>query len=365
MFFVILFVRVTPPGIEFAMNEPTSSRQKQQPATVLLTGITGFIAGHIAVKLLQEGYRVRGTLRSRGRADELAALLRDQPGCADGELSFIEADLGDDDGWAAAAQGCDVVIHTASPFPARAPKNADDVVRPAREGTLRVLRAAKAAGVRRAVVTSSAAAVMYGTGQAPWTEADWTEPDGPRTSAYSKSKTVAERAAWDFAREQQLQLAVVNPGLVIGPLLSARHGTSVEVLRKLLTGEFPGLPKLAFPIVDVRDVAAAHVLAMTVPAAAGERFILAADTLSMRQLADALRRACPERADKIPKRQIPDWLLRVAARFDAEMRSVVGDIGNDARVSHEQATRVLGWQPRDVQESIRDTAESLLQFDLV
>lgn len=332
--------------------------------TVLLTGITGFVAGHIAVELLRHGFAVRGSMRKLAAAADTEKLLRAQPGCADGELAFVEADLTDDGGWSDAAAGCDYVVHTASPFPAKAPKHANELLKPAREGSLRVLRAASQAGVQRTVLTSSAVAVMYGTGTAPYSEDDWSDPDGPRTSAYSISKTLAERAAWEFAGQHGLELAVLNPGLVMGPLLSARNGTSVDVIRKLLTGAFPGLPNLAYPLVDVRDVASAHRLAMTVPAAAGERFVLAAGTLSMRQIAEVLRQACPQRARKIPTMGIPDWLLRLGSTFDAEMRAVVGDLGHDARVSHDKASRLLDWQPRDAVQSIRDTAASLEAFGL-
>lgn len=345
------------------MNQGDDRRPDQ--STVLVTGITGFLAGHIAVALMQRGYRVRGTLRSTSRAGEVEAALRAQPGCGAAALSMVEADLTDDAGWEDAARGCDYVIHAASPFPARAPRHRDELVGPAREGTLRVLRAAKQAGARRAVLTSSIAAIVYGHGSAPFTEDDWTDPDGPRTTAYYRSKTLAERAAWEFAREQALELAVVNPGLILGPLLSARGSASLELVRKLLAGDFPGLPNLGFSLVDVRDVAAAHVLAMTVPEAAGERFIIAGDYLTLREMADVLREAYPRRARKIPRRRLPDWLVRLASRFDPELRSVVLDLGLDSRVSHQKAARVLGWQPRDEAQSIRDTAQSLLQFDLV
>lgn len=344
------------------MNQD-NDRQPDQ-ATVLVTGITGFLAGYIAVALMQRGYRVRGTLRSTSRAGEVEAALRARPGCARAALSMVEADLTADAGWEEAARGCDYVIHTASPFPARTPRHKDELVGPAREGTLRVLRAAKLAGVRRVVLTSSVAAIVYGHGSAPFTEDDWTDPDGPRTTAYYRSKTLAERAAWEFAREQMLELAVINPGLILGPLLSARGSASLELVRRLLAGDFPGLPNLGFSLVDVRDVAEAHVLAMTMPAAAGERFIVAGRYLTMREMANVLREAYPQRARKIPGRRLPDWLVRLASRFDAELRSVVLDLGLDSRVSHEKASRILGWQPRDEAQSIRDTAQSLLHFDL-
>jgi dihydroflavonol-4-reductase len=340
-------------------------KKQAQGEQVLLTGITGFVAGHIAVQLLRRGYRVRGTVRSVARATGVADRLREQSGSGEGELSLVEADLMHDAGWDAAAEDCRYVIHTASPFPMRAPKHEDELVRPAREGTLRVLEATRRAGAERVVLTSSIAAINYGHGAAPFTEADWTEVDGPVTTPYYKSKTVAEQAAWHFAREHALELAVINPGLVLGPLLDARNGTSVDLVRKLLAGEFPGLPDFGFSLVDVRDVADAHLRAMTVPAAAGERFIAAGRFLSVREIADVLREAFPQYARKLPRRRLPDWLVRLAARFDADLRSVVGDLGYDSRVSHDKATRVLGWQPRDEAASIRDTAASLIAFGLV
>lgn len=342
-----------------------SADTEQRRDQVLVTGITGFVAGHIAAQLLRQGYRVRGTLRSMQRADAVESLLRDQPGCADGELSFAEADLMADDGWVEAVADCRYMIHTASPFPMRQPKNEDDLIRPAKEGTLRALAAARHAGVERVVLTSSVVAVNYGGGKAPFTEADWTDVDSSIATPYYKSKTVAEQAAWSFARDNGLELAVINPGLVLGPLLDARNSTSVDLVRQLLAGELPGIPNLGFPVADVRDVADAHLRAMTTAGAAGQRFIAAGPFLSVGELAKILRQTHPDRAGKLPKRKLPDWLVRQVARFNADLRSVVGDLGHDGRVSNARALEVLDWKPRDIIETVRDTADSLIRLGIV
>jgi dihydroflavonol-4-reductase len=333
--------------------------------SVLVTGINGYLGGHVVVQLLRRGYRVHGTVRSIARSRDIARCLCETAGAAPDRLRLFEADLGGDDGWQAAASGCRFVVHTASPFPLRQPRRDDELVRPAREGALRVLEAARSARAERVVMTSSVAAISYGHGRPPFTEQDWTDAAHPRTTPYQRSKTLAEQAAWRHAREHGMELAVVNPGLILGPLLHPQVGTSVEIVRALLAGELPGLPDIAFAISDVRDTADAHLRAMLRPAAAGERFIVAGRSLSVSDLADALAVACPERAGRLPQRKLPDWLVRFAALFDPKLRGVVGELGFDSRVSHDKARGLLGWQPRDVAETIRDTARSLIAFGIV
>jgi dihydroflavonol-4-reductase len=333
--------------------------------SVLVTGINGYLAGHVVVQLLRRGHRVHGTVRSIARSRDIARGLCEAAGAAPDGLRLFEADLASDDGWQAAMDGCRFVIHTASPFPLRQPRRDDELVRPAREGTLRVLAAARGAQVDRVVMTSSANAISHGDGHPPFTEQDWTDPANPRTTPYQRSKTLAEQAAWRYAREQGVELAVVNPGLILGPLLHPQVGTSVEIIRVLLAGELPGLPDIAFALSDVRDTADAHLRAMLHPAAAGERFIAAGRSFSVSALAGVLADVCPELAGRLPRRRLPDWLVRLAALFDPKLRSVVGELGFDSRVSHDKARDVLGWQPRDVTETIRDTARSLIAFGIV
>lgn len=326
---------------------------------VLLTGVGGFLGGHVAARLLLAGYDVRGTLRSLKRSKSVEADIRAFAG-GHGTLSFVEADLLSDQGWSEAMAGADYVIHTASPFPSSLPKHEDELIRPAREGTLRVLQAAKAAGVKRVVLTSSIAAINYGNGKSPFTEEDWTDIDGPLTVPYYKSKTLAEKAAWEFSRASGLELAVINPGMVLGPVLGRRAGTSTGMIRSLLKGKYPALPDFRVSVVDVRDVAEAHVLALSEPKAAGERFIAATETLSMRAIADVLRQSFPVEARKVPRIVLPNWLVRLIAPFDAGLRLIVKEVGRDARVSNEKARRVLGWKPRTAEEAVRATAESLI-----
>ncbi len=251
-------------------------------ATVAVTGIGGFVGRHVALALLREGYPVHGTVRALGRVEEIERSIRAAGGTDAARLTFGEADLLEERGWAEAFAEVSYVVHTASPFPARLPANEDDLIGPARDGTLRVLRAAHAAGAKRVVLTSSVAAVIYGAGRAPFTEDDWTDPQSSLATPYYRSKTFAERAAWDCAADSGLELVVINPGMVLGPVLGHEIGTSVAVVRNLLKGNYPALPKFAVPVVDVRDVADAHVQALSVAAAAGERFLIAGEALPLR-----------------------------------------------------------------------------------
>lgn len=332
---------------------------------VAVTGIGGFLGRRVAARLLQAGYEVRGTLRSLKKAKSIEAAIRSADGAGGGKLSFVVADLLSDEGWDAAFSGVTDVIHAASPFPSRVPKHENDLILPAREGTLRVLRAAKNAGVGRVVLTSSIAAISYGSGRAPFSEADWTDVDGVLATPYYKSKTLAERAAWDFARENGLELVVVNPGMILGPILGTETGTSVGVVQSLMKGRYPAMPDFSVPVVDVRDAAEAHVLAMTMPAAAGERFIIAGEALSIKDIARVLKRDFPAYGKKLPKFVLPNWLAGIASRFDPGLKLIIGELGRDARVSNEKAKRLLGWKPRSEDEAIRASAESLIAAGLV
>lgn len=314
-------------------------------ATVAVTGIGGFVGRHVALLLLRRGYDVRGTVRDLARAEEIERSIRAAGGTEAAKLSFAEADLLGEKGWADAFAGVSYVMHTASPFPARLPADEADLIGPALDGTLRVLKAARSAGVRRVVLTSSIAAVIYGAGRAPYTEDDWTDPQSPLATPYYRSKTFAEHAAWDYAAGKGLELVVINPGMVLGPLLGREIGTSVAVVRNLLKGGYPALPKFGVPVVDVRDVADAHLRAMTVADAAGERFLIAGETLSIADIASVLRRAFPAHAAKLPKFILPNWLAGLVAPFDAGLRLIVRELGRDSRISNEKARRVLGWQP--------------------
>ncbi|MFI5933890.1 SDR family oxidoreductase [Actinoplanes sp. NPDC051494] len=336
---------------------------------VLVTGGSGFIAAHCVLRLLEKGYRVRATVRSPQREAGVRSMI-EAGGVTPGEsLSFAVADLTSDDGWAAAAAGCDHVLHVASPFPAAIPKDEDEIIVPARDGTLRVLRAARDAGVRRTVLTSSFAAVGYGhrDGERVFTEQDWTDLDGTPLIPYVRSKVLAERAAWDFvnAEGNGMELATVNPVAVFGPALGPDYSLYIDLIRDLLDGKLPVLPRLRFNVVDVRDVADLHVRAMTDPAAAGERFLAVAGEMTLPQIAGVLRERLGEQARRVPTRTVPDWLVRVAARFSGRIAQSASSLDVVRKGTSEKAGRVLGWQPRPVADTIADTATSLSGLGLL
>jgi nucleoside-diphosphate-sugar epimerase len=336
---------------------------------VLVTGGSGFVGAHCLLRLLEAGYRVRTTVRSLEREAEVRAMLR-AGGAEPGEgLSFTATDLMSDAGWPEAVAGCDFVLHVASPFPPGAPKHEDELVLPAREGALRVLRAARAAGVRRVVLTSSFAAIGYGhpPTNRPFSEETWTDPTGD-VSSYAKSKTLAERAAWDFvAREGgALELSVVNPVGVFGPVLGPDYSTSILIVQRLMDGAVPGCPRLSFGVVDVRDVAELHLRAMTHPAAKGERFLaVAGDFMTMQAIAQVLRARMGDAARRVPTRVLPDWMVRLVSWFDAAVGQIVPELGKFKNATSEKARRVLGWAPRSNEDAIVATAESLVRLGLL
>jgi nucleoside-diphosphate-sugar epimerase len=339
-------------------------------STVLVTGGSGFIGSHAILQLLAAGHTVRTTVRSLKREPEVRAMLKRGGAEPDGRLSFFAADLMEDQGWREAAAGCHYVLHIASPFPPSVPKTQDELIVPARDGALRVLRAARDAGVTRVVLTSSFAAVGYGHAPraVPFTEADWTNPDRGDVAAYPKSKTFAERAAWDFISSEggSLELSVVNPVGVLGPVLGPDYSTSILMVQRFMDGAVPGCPRLSFGLVDVRDVADLHIRAMTNPAAKGERFLaVGSDDVPMVDIARVLKARMGAAARRVPTRQIPDWLVRLAALRDPAVRQILPELGKRKKVSNEKARRLLGWSPRSYEESVVDTAESLVELGLL
>ena len=337
-----------------------------QKPTVLLTGISGFIARHCAVELLAAGYGVRGTLRSTRRADEVrASLARHAPV---GRLEFAAADLLSDDGWVVAAGGCEHVLHVASPFPVVQPRDEQELVRPAVEGTLRVLRAARAAGARRFVQTSSLVAVMYGHPRervAPYTEADWTVVDDPTVSAYGRSKTLAERAARDdVAREGGPHYSSVNPGLVLGPALDRDIGTSAGIVQAFLRGKYPGTPGLRMPCVDVRDVARMHRLALEVDQPSGGRYLGSGGSISLLEMSLAIRAALGPAARRCPTRELPDWLVRFVALFDGAARQAVPELGKRLEIDTTATRRALGIEFIPSRDAAVALARSLVELGL-
>jgi nucleoside-diphosphate-sugar epimerase len=343
-------------------------------SAVLVTGGSGFIASHTILQLLAAGLRVRTTVRSLSREGDVRAMLKNggsPPGSEAGSrLSFVAADLMGDAGWPAAVAGCEYVLHIASPFPSSMPKDENELIVPARDGALRVLRAARDAGVKRVVMTSSFAAVGYGHGQQEtiFTENDWTDPTQPDVMPYTKSKTLAERAAWDFiAREGAgLELAVVNPVAVFGPVLGPDYATSILLVQKMMDGAVPGVPRLCFGVVDVRDVADMHLRAMTNPAAKGERFIaVAGDFMWIVEIAKVLKARLGEAAKRVPTRQLPDFLVKVARFKEPAVKQIIPELGKWKSATSEKAQRVLGWSPRSREDSVVATAESLVRLGLL
>jgi nucleoside-diphosphate-sugar epimerase len=342
---------------------------KASTETVLVTGGSGFLGSWCLVELLRRGYDARTTVRDLSREREVRAMLEPEVEAGD-RLSVHFADLNDDAGWQSAVAGCDYVLHVASPFPPQQPKDPDELIVPAREGTLRVLRTALEAGVKRVVVTSSAVAVAN-SGKPPvsgeaFTEEDWSDPANPDLSPYGRSKTIAERSAWDLVSErgETSRLAVVAPSAILGPTLGDDRSFSLQAIERLLGG-MPGIPRLGFSFVDVRDVADLHLRAMTSPEAAGERFLGAGPFLWMSDAAEILRDRLGPAAAKVPTRKVPNFAVRAMARFDPSLRTVVRDLGKRRVLSSEKAKTVLGWSPRPIEETLVDTAESLMRVGAV
>lgn len=336
---------------------------------VLVTGGSGYIASFCIAQLLGDGVQVRTTVRSLAREADVRAVIGKLVQ-ADDRLEFAAADLNADGGWLEACSGCSGVLHVASPIPSRNPKIDDELVRPARDGALRVLKAARDAGVKRVVMTSSTAAVAYGRGgrSQPFTEADWSDPaDRTDSSAYVRSKVIAERAAWDWhAREGgALELATICPGAVLGPVLGGDFSASIEIVKKLIDASLPGLPHFGWPLVDVRDIADLHVRALRAENAAGQRFIGAGPFYWMTDVARVLRERVPEAARKVPARTLPSWLVRLSSAFDPVVRGQLFELGKERPVSAEKARRELGWAPRSNDDAIADTARSLLAEGVV
>lgn len=333
--------------------------------TVLVTGGSGYIAGFLIRQLIAEGWTVRATIRSLAREAEVRRALS----VDDAKLSFFAADLMADAGWAEAAAGCSHAAHVASPLPAARIKDPQELIVPARDGALRALKAARDAGLKRFVMTSSVAAIAYGHGRdrTVFTEADWTNTASPDAYPYVQSKAIAERAArdWVAAEGGGLEFVTVNPSLVAGPLMSPDFSASVEAVQKLLSGALPGCPDFGFAVVDVRDVADLHVRALNASGMAGERFIAAGPFLKMVEIARILKRELGNDARKVPTRRLPDFLVRFSALFDPVVRQVIGELGNTRETPATHARETLGWTPRPVEETLVACARSLIDLGVV
>jgi len=331
--------------------------------TVLVTGGSGFIAGWCIVELLRRGYVVRTTVRSLSKEAAVRTAIGAEVDPGD-RLSFYAAELTGDAGWDEATARCDYVLHVASPLGTQQPKVQDDLIVPARDGALRALRAATKAGVRRVVMTSSVSASSPDD-RGPdgiSDESVWTSRAEGIGRAYDQSKMIAERAAWDFAAANPgTELVTILPSLVLGPVLTPDNLGSVQVVSRLMAGKVPGIPRLGFTLVDVRDVADAHIRAMTSPEAAGERFIIAHEFRWMGEIAATLKARLGARAAKVPTRKLPDFVLRLIALFDPGLRLVAPGLGRRHSFTSAKAQRVLGWAPRPVEDSIADCGASLVE----
>jgi nucleoside-diphosphate-sugar epimerase len=339
-------------------------------STVLVTGGSGFIGSHCILQLLAAGHQVRTTVRNPARVDDVRAMLRLGGADPASPLAFYSADLLSDAGWPEAVAGCDYILHVASPLPPNVPKDENELVVPAREGTLRVLRAARQAGVRRVVLTSSFAAIGYGhrPQAAPFDETLWTDPNAEDILPYVKSKTLAEGAAWQFMEHEggSLELAAVNPVGVFGPVLGPDYSASILLVQRLMDGAVPGCPRLWFGVVDVRDVASLHLSAMTHPAARGERFLaVSGDFLRIAEMAQILRERLGDAARRVPTHEIPDFLVRLASLRDPAVKQILPELGKKKNATSAKAQSVLGWSPRPAADALVATAESLLRLGLL
>ncbi len=335
--------------------------------TVLVTGSSGFIAKHIVLRLLNEGYNVVGSVRNLARGDEVVAAVSPHlksPKTLGKCLRFVELDLTRDDGWDDAMTGVDILMHTASPFPMAQPDNEMDLIGPAVDGAKRALAAAQKAGIKRVVLTSSVASVAYGHGpnaKANFDHTDWSNVDGPHMIPYTKSKTLAERAAWDFVRDTapEMQLTTVNPVLVLGPPLDGHYGTSLQLIERLLSGKDPMLPRFGFSVIDVRDIAEIHVAALSKPETIGERLIGSNGFMWFVELAEIIKSAYPER--KVVTRQAPNFLLRILAIFDKTVRSIVPELGKRVEFSAKHTEDLLGITFIAPEDAVRAAADYVVK----
>lgn len=336
-------------------------------ASILVTGGSGHLGSHCVARLLNEGYRVKTTVRSSDKESAAREMIQNA-GADPRGASFVHADLSADDNWREAVRGCDYVLHVASPFTLGVPRDENEMIAPARDGTLRVLRAARDEGVSRVVMTSSFVAVAYGhriprgTTRMTFSEESWTRVDGD-IDPYTKSKTLAEQAAWEFvAREGGgMELAVVNPVGIFGPALGTGVTPSLEIIRRLLNGSLPALPRMTITMVDVRDVVDLHIRAMTSSVAAGRRFIAASDEpIDLEEIAAVLKEHLGRDASRVPTRRMPDWVVRLIALLYSPFRGVARELGFSREASNGTARTMLGWTPRSNEETIVATAHSLI-----
>lgn len=336
---------------------------------VLLTGVTGFLGSHTAIQLLERGYEVLGTLRNLDRAEAIKAVIAQHTSQID-RLSFAVADLADSQVWDTLTKGIDFVQHIASPFPRKLPLHENDLIVPAKKGALNILKAASVNKVKRVVLTSSTGAILYGKSKvernSTFDESDWTDASNKKDSTpYFRSKTIAERAAWEFMKKDRsgMELATVCPGAILGPVLETDFGTSANIVIKMLDGSMPAVPNIGFDLVDVRSVADLLILAMERPEAANERFVGSADYLKFKEVAHLLKEAYPQK--KVPSRRLPDFFVRIFSNFDKALKPVLLDLSVERKVDNTKAKRLLNWKPLSGREAVISCAESVMELRLV
>lgn len=350
-----------------------TQKEKNKNIQVTVTGGSGFIGSHCVIGLLNQGYRVKTTVRNLKRESEVRSFISNHAPSEKTNLTFVAANLLSDENWAEAVKGSTYVLHVASPFLSTLPKNAEEeLYKPAKEGTLRVLKAAaREPKVKRAVLTSSMVAISYGHPQplkeSLLDEESWTNIEGDDVTPYIISKTVAEKAAWDFIKKEgkSLELVTMNPAAVLGPVLEKDFGTSAEIIKKLLDGSVPALPKMGFQIVDVRDVAAAHIKAMTLPKAAGKRFVLADKFLWFDEIAKILSKEFKPKGYKIPTLVIPHFMVKLFSIFDKKTRSILNELGIKRELKNDQMKNILGIDPIPAEESVLSTARALIEMGVI
>lgn len=334
--------------------------------TVLVTGGTGFVASWCIIRLLEKGYSVHTTIRNLSKEQRVRKTISDNVDCG-GRLSFYPADLTSDDGWDTAVQGCDYVLHVASPLGNDNPKDPDALIIPAREGTLRVLRAATKAGVRRVVMTSSCAAVTPAKADINQNidETFWSNPDNKELNAYRKSKILAEMAAWQYMKESGglTTLTTILPGAIFGPALSRENRGSLQVIERIVNAKIPGNPRIGFEIVDVRDLADLHILAMESPEAAGQRFIAVSEHMWMADIAKVLKDKLGQASKKIRTNELPDFFLHLLSVFDPSIRTLTPMLGRKFCRTSAKAINVLGWKPRKAAETVLDSANCIIAWE--
>lgn len=334
---------------------------------ILVTGATSYVGTHCIAELIARGYAVRGTVRKLDKGQAVTEAIERHLG-KEPDIEYVETDLMSDRNWDEAMKGVDAVLHVASPFPMQQPEDPKEVTEPAVQGTIRALKAANDNGVKRVVLTASVASIIYGhpaRQERPFNEEDWTNPDGRDVTPYVLSKYLAEKAAWKFADENNMQITTIHPGLILGPLLRKEAGTSVDVIRKFLHGEMPGSPKVQFPIVDVRDVARLHVDALESQQAIGQRYLATSEAFWFHEIGAALKTAVPEFSRKLPKFVMPNWLVKLVSVFDKDVSAIVPQLGKEMATDNSKTRNTFDWQPVAAIESIAATAESLKEHNIV